>query len=177
MNNAKCQLYNLPDISNKLGVFAIARQRLIKLRSALRRRVKFIINLFYKTFYGKAKQRLVSTVSSAHSELKAGDLVKIRSMKEIQSTLNNWNQLKGCTFLDEMRAYCGTVQKIKKRVNRFLNEADYLVKKCKGIVILENVFCEGTKAFGPCDRSCFFFWREEWLEKIKQPNVESERKK
>jgi hypothetical protein len=40
------------------------------------------------------------------------------------------------------------------------------MKQCKGIVILENVFCQGTKDFGACDRTCFFFWREEWLEKI-----------
>jgi hypothetical protein len=26
--------------------------------------------------------------------------------------------------------------------------------------------CQGTKDFGRCDRSCFFFWREEWLEKL-----------
>jgi hypothetical protein len=26
--------------------------------------------------------------------------------------------------------------------------------------------CKGTAEFGTCDRSCFVFWREEWLEKI-----------
>jgi len=26
--------------------------------------------------------------------------------------------------------------------------------------------CQGTSDYGRCDRSCFYFWREEWLEKI-----------
>ena len=41
-----------------------------------------------------------------------------------------------------------------------------LFQKSNGIVILENVICQGTIDFGKCDRSCFYFWREEWLEKI-----------
>ena len=68
--------------------------------------------------------------------------------------------------MEEMWPYCGTTQKVFKRVEKFLDERDYLLKKCRGIVILEGIFCEGTKDFGQCDRSCFFFWREEWLEKI-----------
>jgi hypothetical protein len=34
------------------------------------------------------------------------------------------------------------------------------------VAILDGVICNGTEDFGPCDRSCFFFWREEWLEKV-----------
>jgi hypothetical protein len=40
------------------------------------------------------------------------------------------------------------------------------MKNIKGIIILDGVFCQGTKDFGACDRTCFYFWREEWLEKI-----------
>ena len=98
--------------------------------------------------------------------LKAGDRVRIKSKEEIQATLNHWNQLKGCSFMEEMLPYCGTEQRIFKRVEKFLDERDYLLKKCRGIVILDGVFCEGTRDFGPCDRTCFFFWREEWVEKI-----------
>jgi hypothetical protein len=51
-------------------------------------------------------------------------------------------------------------------VEKFLDERDYLMKKCKGMVTLDGVLCEGTIDFGACDRGCFFFWREEWLEKL-----------
>lgn len=97
--------------------------------------------------------------------LKAGDLVRVRSKEEIQATLDYRNQLQGCAFMEEMWPYCGTTQQVLKRVARVLDERDFLVKKCKGIVLLDGAICEGTKELGPCDHSCFFFWKEEWLEK------------
>jgi len=48
-------------------------------------------------------------------------------------------------------------------VQRFLDERDYRVKKARGIVLLEGLTCEGTRDYGPCDRNCYYFWREEWL--------------
>jgi hypothetical protein len=80
--------------------------------------------------------------------------------------LDRWNRLKGCTFLVEMAPYCGTRQRVFKCVSHFLDERDYLVKRCRNLVLLEGVFCNGTVDFGRCDRSCFFFWRAEWLEKV-----------
>ena len=52
------------------------------------------------------------------------------------------------------------------RVERFMDERDYRMKKASGIVLLDGALCSGTGTTGPCDRSCFFFWREEWLEKL-----------
>jgi hypothetical protein len=104
--------------------------------------------------------------ADAAVRLRAGDLVRVRGKGEIRATLDRWNRLNGCAYLEEMSLYCGTTQRVFKRLERFLDERDYRVKKCRGIVLLEGVFCHGTADFGNCDRSCFFFWREEWLEKI-----------
>lgn len=100
------------------------------------------------------------------SRLQAGDLVLVRPRAEIEETLDIWHELKHCRFMDEMWPYCGTTQKVRKRVERFVDERDYQVKEARGIVLLEGVNCQGTELFGRCDRSCFFFWREEWLDKI-----------
>ncbi|MEI8139868.1 MAG: hypothetical protein WCI03_08375 [bacterium] len=107
-------------------------------------------------------------------ELKPGDKVRVRSREEIEATLNSWNQFKHCAFMEEMWPYCGTTQTVFKRVLKFLDERDYLVKKCSGMVILRDVICEGTRDFGPCDRSCFLFWREEWVERISDSNESSQ---
>jgi hypothetical protein len=32
-------------------------------------------------------------------------------------------------------------------------------------VLLDGVMCDGTE-HGGCDRSCFLFWREEWLKRV-----------
>ena len=98
--------------------------------------------------------------------LKSGDLVRVRSEEEIKATLNHLGQLRGCSFMQEMLPYCDTIQSVLKPMERFVDERDLRVKRCKGLVLLEGVMCQGTKIFGRCDRSCFLFWREEWLEKI-----------
>lgn len=98
--------------------------------------------------------------------LRAGDLVLVRSREEIEATLDDWRELKGCSFTSEMWVYCGTTQRVLKPMERFLDERDYRIKRCKGIVLLEGVICQGTVFPEGCDRSCYLFWREEWLEKI-----------
>jgi hypothetical protein len=98
--------------------------------------------------------------------IQTGDWVRVRSREEIKSTLNPFKELKGCAFLENMTPYCGSRQRVFKVMQRFLDERDYKVKKVNGVILLENVICQGTPAFGTCDRSCFLFWREEWLEKV-----------
>lgn len=119
---------------------------------------------------GKPAKPPAPPAALAATNLQAGDVVRVRSIEEIRATLDNWGQLKGCGFMPEMEQYCSTTQRIYKRVERFVDERDLRVKRSKGIVFLEGVICEGTADFGPCDRSCLLFWREEWLEKIDGPN-------
>lgn len=97
-----------------------------------------------------------------------GDLVRVRSREEIFSTLDPFKELKGCAFLPDMYEYCGTQQRVLKSMRYFMDERDYKLKKVRGVILLENVICSGTPTFGECDRCCFLFWREEWLEKIAQ---------
>ena len=94
-----------------------------------------------------------------------GDWVRVRSREEILSTLDPFKELKGCAFLPEMYRYCGTQQRVLRSMRYFMDERDYRLKKVRGVILLENVICHGAATFGECDRCCFLFWREEWLEK------------
>jgi hypothetical protein len=104
--------------------------------------------------------------AAARPRFAPGDLVRVRSQAEIEATLNHWHQLKGCTFMPEMAQYCGSRHCVLKVMERFIDERDLRVKKASGIVLLADVICQGTADFGRCDRCCFFFWREEWLEPV-----------
>ena len=115
---------------------------------------------------GRSNPPSAVAVSPTATGLKAGDNVRVRSKEEIQATLDRWKELKGCAFLEYMSQYCRTTQRVLQVMERFLDERDYRVKKCKGIILLEGVICHGTPVFGRCDRCCYLFWREEWLEKI-----------
>jgi hypothetical protein len=162
-SDKKCQIYCLDKISENLSLKEILWQKKNRLKRIIKRRWFFLKNLLNRLM---VSNKMATLEISGLKNLKPGDWVIVKSKEEIKETLNNWNQLKGCAFMEEMWPYCGTKQRVLKRVERFLDERDYLVKKCKGIVLLEGVMCQGTKDFGPCDRSCFYFWREEWLEKI-----------
>jgi hypothetical protein len=95
----------------------------------------------------------------------------VRSLEEIEATLDRNRQHKGCTFLAQMAKYCGTIQEVLKPMNRFVDERDLRVKKSSGIVLLQNVMCNGTSESVKCDRCCHLLWREEWLERHNEPSA------
>jgi hypothetical protein len=98
-------------------------------------------------------------------EFALGEKIRVRSREQIQQTLDSWNELKGCSFLPEMWQYCGSVQTVLKPLRRIVDERDYRVKRVRHTYLLEGVNCKGFELYGECDRNCFYFWREEWLEK------------
>ncbi|RJP50453.1 MAG: hypothetical protein C4583_10605 [Anaerolineaceae bacterium] len=162
---SNCQLYSLKNIHQPLR----RQDKLWQFRNRLKRIAKRRINYLSNVI---GRMRKMNTLSASVPEkrmgFQPGDRVCIKSREEIQRTLDNWNELKGCGFMDEMWQYCGTEQKVLKCVERFLDESDYRVKQVRGIYLLDGMVCHGTVDFGPCDRSCFFFWREEWLDKLNE---------
>ena len=173
-----CQIPSLQRVSEGLGEIPPARlRRRLKLmirrrlspekERAFKNRTNGLINRFCE-LTGRGTKPLVPLADVASAPLQAGDLVRVRPLNDIEATLNQWRQLKGCTFMPEMAGYCGTTQRVLKPMKRFVDERDLRVKKSNGIILLEGVMCKGTAEFGSCDRSCFVFWRQEWLQKIDQ---------
>ena len=174
-----CQIPCLRDISEgivKVSSESLSRRSKLMVRRLLspgmERKYKNYINDLmnqYCRLTGKKTKPAVCLPKSASDNLQPGDWVRVRSQKEIAAIVNHWDQVKGCAFMPEMAKYCGTTQQVLKSMERFVDERDLLIKKSRGIIFLEGVMCEGTEDFGRCDRSCFHFWREEWLEKIETP--------
>jgi hypothetical protein len=133
--------------------------------SVLERYKNEVMNWYAKLRGLNTKPLTISTLNT-ENPLKAGDQVRVRSKDEIEATLNHSRRLRGCSFPPEMVKYCDTIQKVLKPIERFVDERDLRVHKTRGIVLLENIVCQGLENFGRCDRNCYFFWREEWLEKI-----------
>lgn len=165
-NNKNCQLIFINSMSHSLNKIERLYQKCFRIKRILKRRICYLWNLMSELFNFKETLSSGLLRDANVSNLQPCTMVRVRSRDEIRATLDRWNQLSGCVFMEEMWQYCGTIQKVFKRIEQFLDERDYLVKKCSGLVILENVFCHGTKDFGKCDRTCFYFWREEWLLKL-----------
>jgi hypothetical protein len=171
-----CQIPCLPRLAE--GFADIGRQPLDKrIKRSLAKVWNNSVKKVMKKVYYSLNPRLARFAKKKNSEvlnmtqvtigiLKPGDMVRVRSHEEIQATLDPWKELKGCAFLEYMGEYCGTSQRVLQSMERFLDERDYKVKKARGIILLEGVICRGTPVFGRCDRCCYLFWREEWLEKI-----------
>jgi len=165
MSPIGCQIKGLDQMSEPLGKFEVVRQLRYKIKRVLKRRINYLRNRL-ASISGVANALTEANETTANQVFVAGQLVRIRSRGEIQATLDDWNNLKGCSFMEEMWPYCGTRQRILKPVHRFVDECDHRLKKARGIVFLEGVHCQGTIDYGWCDRNCYYFWREEWLEKV-----------
>ena len=124
------------------------------------------LDVSFSRLTGKSSTPAAQLTDKTPVEFNPGDKVLVRPKDQIQATLNYWGELKGCSFLPEMGQYCGTIQRVFKPVRRFVDERDYRIKRVKGVYFLEGVICQGFELYGKCDRACFYWWREEWLEKV-----------
>jgi hypothetical protein len=107
--------------------------------------------------------------------LREGETVRVRSLPEIRRTLDADGCCQGLAYLPVvMDRYSGSVFTVRKRINRFFDERRWKMLTVRNVVILDGVHCEppGTAndAWADCDRSCFLFWKEAWLERIPHDN-------
>jgi len=133
------------------------------------RAAKHIFNMVRRRILALLGARKAQQGSSPRSlppvslDLKPGELVEVRSLEEIRSTLDHRDKLAGLTFMPEMAKYCGKRFKVVKRVERYTVEGRGM-RRLKNTVFLDGVFCDG-QFHGECDRTCFCLWREAWLKR------------
>ena len=101
--------------------------------------------------------------------LQPGELVRVKSKEEIAKTLTPEGRNKALWFDREMMPYCGGTFRVRRRINRFINDQD-----CKMIVLkneaitLDGVVCSGDLSLRRwfCPRAIYPYWRECWLERV-----------
>lgn len=103
--------------------------------------------------------------------LQPGELVRVKSHKEILKTLDNNNKNRGLAFDAELVPYCDGVYRVKQRVNKFIDEkSGKMVTLQNEAIILENVWCQARysncRMF--CPRGIYSWWREVWLERLSE---------
>lgn len=101
--------------------------------------------------------------------LQPGEVVRVRSLAEIDETLDTWGQNRGLYFDPEQAPYADRVFRIKNRVQRMVNEETGRLTELKTpAVVLESVFCQGRNSSCRmfCPKSAPMLWREIWLERV-----------
>ena len=121
----------------------------------------------YRHVSGKKPSTAPENTKGEYLDLKPIEWVEVRSEKEIFDTLDSQGKLRGLRFTPEMTKFCGKRFRVYKRLDKILLETTGELRRIRTpTVILEGVFCDGT-AHGGCDRSCFCFWRAEWLKRVR----------
>ena len=106
-------------------------------------------------------------------KLAAGDLVVVRPMPEILSTLDARGTLHGLVFMPEMIEYCGQQFRVSRRAEQVcidgapVPHGESRVRGFSGddVVLLTGLRCSGA-LHGACKRGCTLFWREAWLRPV-----------
>jgi hypothetical protein len=106
--------------------------------------------------------------------LKAGDLVEVRSQEEILSTLDSNGRLENLPFMPEMFQYCGKKLRVYKRADKTCEYTQgWSIRRMKDSVHLEGARCDGSGHDG-CQASCLIFWKEAWLKRATNEFVSTE---
>jgi hypothetical protein len=98
--------------------------------------------------------------------LQPGDMVQVRSTKEIAPTLDENGKTRGLWFDWEMIPFCGGRYRVQDRVERIIDERNgQMIEISSDCLILEGVACSGERSTGHwfCPRGIYPYWREAWL--------------
>jgi hypothetical protein len=102
--------------------------------------------------------------------LRAGELVQVRSESEILATLDANGRLDALPFMPEMLQFCGKQFKVYKRAHKTCDTIHLTGgRKMASTVHLEDTRCDGAAHAG-CQARCLIFWKEAWLQRV-HPSV------
>jgi hypothetical protein len=101
--------------------------------------------------------------------------VRVKSHADILATLNTDSRNRGLYFDAEAVPYCGGTYRVARRMTRILDERTGKLRRLKNeSVVLEGVNCQARystcRMF--CPRAIETYWREIWLERVKDESAE-----
>jgi hypothetical protein len=98
--------------------------------------------------------------------LKPGDVVEVKSRREIAQTLNKQGCNRGLRYDRVLNRYCGTLYRVRERLDKMIVESSGHMAQLHGTVTLEGSYCMcHTSALGGCSRQDLVYWREAWLKR------------
>lgn len=90
-----------------------------------------------------------------------GDLLRVKSVDEILSTLDSDATVEGLLFMPEMLEYAGREFRVQASAHKTC-DGKGATRQMDRTVHLDGLRCDGSAHDG-CQAGCLLFWREEWL--------------
>ena len=112
---------------------------------------------------------------TATLDLKPGEIVRVKRRAQLIETLDPNRRNRGMVICDEMTRCCGEEAEVRYRVDRIIHESTGKMVKLQNTVMLKNLrgnpsLCEECLChdeMGDCPRGELMYWREIWLERVK----------
>jgi hypothetical protein len=115
----------------------------------------------------KVLSNLICWKNKGKAKCKRGERVRISSYVKIKATLDERNSYEGLIFMESMAKFCGRDYEVLNEVKWLYDEYTMKMLRCKDIVVLKDLICDGKGILGgkDCGRSCPYIWKKTWLEK------------
>jgi hypothetical protein len=95
-----------------------------------------------------------------------GDLVEVKSWKEIRATLDEHGCLEQMPFMPEMLAMCGRRAHVFRCMHRLFDyRKTRRMRHMDGAVLLVGAVCDGSN-HGGCEAACHTVWKTAWLRRV-----------
>ena len=130
--------------------------------------VPFVASLQVELVNGSGAGGVSGTVMEMDAvlDLRAGELVEVRSRQEILRTLDSRGTLDSLPFMPEMLDFCGRRFRVYKRADKVCDTIDWgALRRMERAVHLEGVRCNGGAHAG-CQAGCLIHWKEAWLKRV-----------
>ncbi|GAA3699929.1 hypothetical protein [Gordonia hankookensis] len=178
-----CQATKLFDASSPLGKTDVRQywRDLTSRNVTLWTMMRFMPLAVYNTIVGRSghgrKYPMVNGLIKGKKtpteslDLQPGEIVEVKSNQEIMRTLNVEGSNRGMLFTTEMIPFCGKRYRVKKRVDRLLDEGSgEMITMKTPAIILEDAVCMGcyNPGYMFCPRGAYPMWREIWLKRVSE---------
>lgn len=109
-------------------------------------------------------RRLLARTMLGHDFL-VGDEVEIKSLEEIQATLDERGCTGGLPFMPEMVRFAGRRGRVFRSVDKIYDYGRTRgMRRLRHCVLVSGLRCDG-EAHGTCQALCYLIWHTDWLRK------------
>ncbi len=99
-------------------------------------------------------------------DLQPGEIVRVKTRRQIEETLNNVSKNRGLWFDREMHRFCGGEFRVASVVRTIVDEASgKMLTMGSACIVLAGVSATG-EYLGLCPQNELIFWHEIWLERV-----------
>jgi hypothetical protein len=81
----------------------------------------------------------LSLNNSEFIKFETGKKIRIRSREQIRKTLDENNKPHGCYFIEDINKYCGTKNKILKKIDNIYDESNRITRKTSNTFLIDRL--------------------------------------